>query len=277
MINLGKPGEAEAACRTVLREAPGLPEATALLGFIVARMRRLKEAESLLREAIAKRSDVPQWHFELCNVLRYDFRLDESLAEAREAVRLDPTSAQFRNGLAQIHFDRGEYDQGYNTILDALACDPEDPKSHLSLAHALLASGNFRAGWAEYEWRFRSKIFIKALPKPIRLYWNGMPLPGRRLVISTDQDFGDSFQFARYIPMAAARVGEVVVLPAAADPVTIPHSRRASLHHRSKTGGRPRRILLAGKPAICVWDRSFDNPDADPVPGRVAGPPCILA
>lgn len=212
MINQGKPGEAEAACRAVLREAPGLPEATALLGFIVARMRRLGEAESLLREAIAKRPDVPQWHFELRNVLRYDFRLDESLAEAREAVRLDPASAQFRNGLAQIHFDRGEYDQGYNTILDALACDPEHPESHLSLAHALLASGNFRAGWAEYEWRFRSKIFIKALPKPIRPYWNGMPLPGRRLVISTDQGFGDSFQFARYIPMAAARVGEVVVI-----------------------------------------------------------------
>jgi hypothetical protein len=212
MINQGKPLEAEAACRAVLHDAPGLPEATALLGFIVARLRRLREAEVLLRDAIAKRPDVPQWHFELRNVLRYAFRLDESLAEAREAVRLDPASAPFRNGLAQIHFDRGEYDQGYNAILDALARDPEHPESHLSLAHALLASGNFRAGWAEYEWRFRSKLFMKALPKPTRPYWNGMPLPGRRLVISTDQGFGDSFQFARYIPMAAARVGEVTVI-----------------------------------------------------------------
>jgi tetratricopeptide (TPR) repeat protein len=212
LVNQGRAPEAEAACRTILHEAPGLPEATALLGFIVARLRRLPEAESLLRAAIASRPDVPHWHFELRNVLRYDFRLDDSLAEAREAVRLDPGSAQFRNGLAQIHFDRGEYDQGYNTILDALARDPEHPESHLSLAHALLASGNFRAGWAEYEWRFRSKIFIKALPKPIRPYWNGMPLPGRRLVISTDQGYGDSFQFARYIPLAAARCGEVTVI-----------------------------------------------------------------
>jgi len=37
-------------------------------------------------------------------------------------------------------------------------------------------------------------------------------LPGRRLVISTDQGYGDSFQFARYIPMAAARCGEVTVI-----------------------------------------------------------------
>jgi cytochrome c-type biogenesis protein CcmH/NrfG len=212
MVNSGKGAEAEAACRTVLQEAPGLPDATALLGFIVARLRRFAEAESLLREAIAKRPDVPHWHFELRNILRRDFRLDESMTHAREAVRLDPASAQFRNGLAQIHFDRGEYDQGYNTILDALACDPEHPESHLSLAHALLASGNFRAGWAEYEWRFRSRIYSNALPKPIRPYWNGMPLPNRRLVISTDQGFGDSFQFARYIPMAATRCAEVVVI-----------------------------------------------------------------
>ena len=35
MVNQGKAPEAEAVCRTVLREAPGLPEATALLGFVV--------------------------------------------------------------------------------------------------------------------------------------------------------------------------------------------------------------------------------------------------
>ncbi|HEX2943685.1 MAG TPA: tetratricopeptide repeat protein [Rhodopila sp.] len=205
LVNAGRAREAEAVCRDVLAEAPGMPEATALLGCIVARMRRLQEAEALLRSAIAARPGVPHWHFELRNVLRYDFRLDESLAEAREAVRLDPDSAQFRNGLSQIHFDRGEYDQGYAAVLDALACDPEHAEAHLSLAHALLASGNFRAGWAEYEWRFRSKLYQSALPKPIRPHWNGMPLPGRRLVVSADQGFGDSFQFARYIPMAAAR------------------------------------------------------------------------
>jgi hypothetical protein len=212
MVNEGKGVEAEAECRAVLAEAPGLAEATALLGFIVARSRRSAEAEALLRAAIAKRADVPHWHFELRNVLRQDYRLDEALAEAKEAVRLDPGNAQFRNGLAQVYFDRGEYDQGYDSILAALARDPEHPESHLSLAHALLASGNFRAGWAEYEWRFRSKIFVRALPKPVRPYWNGMPLPGRRLVISTDQGYGDSFQFARYIPMAAARCGEVTVI-----------------------------------------------------------------
>jgi len=212
LVNTGKPREAEAACLAVLQDAPDMPEAMALLGCIIVRMRRLAEAEALLRQAIAKRPNVPQWHFELRNILRYDFRLDEALREAREAVRLAPQSAQMRNGLSQVHFDRGEYDLGYAAVLDGLACEPEHPESHLSLAHVMLASGNYRAGWIEYEWRFKSKIYENAIMKPVRPFWSGAPLPGRRLVISTDQGYGDSFQFARYIPMAAARCGGVTLL-----------------------------------------------------------------
>jgi tetratricopeptide (TPR) repeat protein len=189
-----------------------MPEAQALLGFIVARLHRLPEAESLLREAIAKRPDVPHWHFELRNILRYDFRLDEALKHAREAIRLDPKAAQFRNGLSQVCFDRGEYDLGYAAIMDALACDPEHPESHLSLAHALLALGLWRAGWAEYEWRFRSKLYGNAMVRPNRPIWSGAPLPGRTLAVSADQGFGDSFQFARYLPMAAARCGNLTLV-----------------------------------------------------------------
>ncbi len=211
-LNQGKTAEAEAECRAVLAESPDMPEAYALLGFVVARMRRLDEAEVFLRTAIARRPEVPHWHHELRNVLRYDFRLDESLAESKEAIRLDPGNAEFWNGLSQIHFDRGEYDLGYAAVLESLARNPEYPEAHLSLAHALLAAGEYRAGWAEYEWRFRSPIYQRALLKPIRPFWSGAPLPGRRLVISADQGYGDAFQFARYIPLAAARVGAVIIL-----------------------------------------------------------------
>jgi Flp pilus assembly protein TadD len=113
LINQAKAAQAEAACRAVLRDAPDMPAAMALLGFIVARLRRLAEAEQLLRQPLVLRPDVPHWHFELCNVLRYDFRLDEALAEAHEAARLDPSSAQFRNGLSQVHCDLGRSGQGY--------------------------------------------------------------------------------------------------------------------------------------------------------------------
>ena len=199
-------------CRGVLDAHPDMPEAAALLGFLAARQLRYDEAQALLESAIARRGTVPHWHFELRQIHRRAYRLDAALAAAREAVRLDPKSARFLNGLAQVHVDRGETEQAVDAILAALALAPADPESHLSLAHYLLSEGDYRAGLTEYEWRFRSPLYRNALPTITRPTWNGMQLPGRRILLAADQGYGDAFHFARYIPMVAERCAGIVVL-----------------------------------------------------------------
>ena len=41
--------------------------------------------------------------------------------------------------------------------------------------------------------------------------WNGMRIPGGRLLLVGDQGYGDTIQFARYIPIAAERCREVIL------------------------------------------------------------------
>jgi hypothetical protein len=41
--------------------------------------------------------------------------------------------------------------------------------------------------------------------------WNGMRIPNRRLLLVGDQGYGDTIQFARYIPMVAARCAELIL------------------------------------------------------------------
>ncbi len=41
--------------------------------------------------------------------------------------------------------------------------------------------------------------------------WDGVPFPGKTLYLTCDPGFGDNIQFARYVPMAAAR-GDRVIL-----------------------------------------------------------------
>src|ERR1019366_3285939 len=48
-------------------------------------------------------------------------------------------------------------------------------------------------------------------PRMIRPAWNGMMLPGKRLLLVADQGFGGAFHFSRYVPLAAARCAGVGV------------------------------------------------------------------
>jgi hypothetical protein len=211
VANAGNLRQAETECREIIAAAPAMPEATAVLGFIVARLERFDEARALLEDAISRRNDVPHWHLELRTLHRRAHRLDAALAAAREAVRLAQGDAKFLVGLAVIHVDRGENEAARAILLDALTVAPEDVEAHLALGHLLLAEGEYRAGWDEYEWRFRQPLFQKAWPRFPRPRWNGMRLRGR-LLVAAEQGFGDAFQFSRYLPMAAERCGGVVVL-----------------------------------------------------------------
>ena len=49
------------------------------------------------------------------------------------------------------------------------------------------------------------------MPAITSAHWNGMRIPGGRLLLVGDQGYGDTIQFARYIEMAAERVQEVIV------------------------------------------------------------------
>ena len=216
MANGGRLAEAEAACRAVIAAAPDMPEAVAVQGFLLGRLHRVEEARAHLEAAIAARGDVPHWHLELAQSYRRTLRLDDALARSREAVRLDPNDSRFHLGLARVLVDRGDNDAAREALLAALAVAPDDVEAHLAQAHLLLAEGEYRAAWEEYEWRFRAPRFQTAMPRFTAPVWNGMRLPGRRILVAADQGFGDAFQFCRYLPLVAERCAGVVVLCRAA-------------------------------------------------------------
>jgi hypothetical protein len=87
-----------------------------------------------------------------------------------------------------------------------IALKPDSPRAHLALAHALLMKGDYRSGWAEYEWRYRLKSTESLLPKLRQAQWNGMVLQDSTLMVICEQGYGDCFQYARYLKLAKARV-----------------------------------------------------------------------
>jgi hypothetical protein len=91
---------------------------------------------------------------------------------------------------------------------NAVALAPQNADVHCNYADALLAAGDFAAGWAEYEWRWQR---AHALRPGLGPAWRGADLAGRTILLHAEQGFGDTLQFARYAPFVAKRGGRVVL------------------------------------------------------------------
>lgn len=146
----------------------------------------------------------------LCRILRLCGRLDESRAAGERAVALGTLAEAFVD-LADTHTALGNSELAQELLEKAVARQPTLPRARLGLAHALLRKGDFRSGFVEYEWRYRLPATENLLPKFKQAQWNGMALKSSRLLIVADQGYGDSIQFARYLPMVRERANNVVM------------------------------------------------------------------
>jgi len=154
--------------------ARGDQNARGNLGEAYRKIGRVAEAEALQRAVLASDANDVGGHFSLAQTLRDSGYLDEALAEFDETLKLQP---------------------------DHLA-------AAWNRALLLLQLGRYAEGFAAYETRFkRPESPPRALSVP---RWQGEPLEGRTILIYDEQGFGDTLQFARFVPEVAARGGRVV-------------------------------------------------------------------
>ncbi len=202
--------EAIGICEDVLEAAPDHPPALALLGAVHGQRGAIETGIPLLERACARNGGVANWWLNLSGLYRMQCRMEEALTTARRAAQIQASAAALFN-LGKVHMDRGEHDQATTFFLAALARDPDHAEAHLGLGQVLLMSGQMKPGWIEYEWRNKTEQARGMLPRMGTPMWNGMALPKARILLVGDQGYGDTLQFARYIPAVAARCREVLL------------------------------------------------------------------
>jgi tetratricopeptide (TPR) repeat protein len=177
--------DAEAYSRTALALRPSDPDALNTLACVLLRTEALEEAEACCLKALAIRSDDAPTQVTLGNVLTARNRPRDAEASFRSALRSQPNSASARYNLSMLALMRGDYQEGlalYESRFDVM-------------------QGDFGIAPA-----------IRQLLKDGRR-WQGEPLGGRRLLVWTEQGFGDSLMMLRYLPLLEERgAGQVIVL-----------------------------------------------------------------
>jgi Flp pilus assembly protein TadD len=149
-----------------------------------------------------KADDVDAWSNK-GGVLRELGRLDEAATAMETALRLRPLLAPAHLNMALIRAGQGRFGEAMECSARAIAIKPDYAEAHYNLGMLHLLLGDMERGWREYQWRPTRKA---PTGRPI---WRGENLRGRTIGLFSEQGFGDTVQFARYVPMLEERGARV--------------------------------------------------------------------
>lgn len=186
---------------------PDYAEALSNIGIAYYERKDYQEALSCQQRAVALKPDFGKGHMNLGNALHALRRFDEALECYDRAVALMPDFADAWANLGTTLHHSGRYDEAIMALRRAIALDPKSANAHSGLGILLLMRGDLAEGWAEYEWRLQSTEVRQ--PYHPQRPWGGESLKGRHIYIHAEQGFGDTIQFARYVPLVAARGAKV--------------------------------------------------------------------
>lgn len=111
--------------RTALRAWPGLTQAWVDLGRALAIQGRLEEALANVRQAVELNPDSGSGHRYAAQILQLLARPDEAIPHARAALRLAPGAAQLRAELGTSLAMTGRFDEALGELREAVRLDPD--------------------------------------------------------------------------------------------------------------------------------------------------------
>jgi hypothetical protein len=135
-------------------------------------------------------------------------RAFEAVGPLLACTCLDPGDPIFWANAAAAVMAAGYPVAGAAAATRACALKPDFAAARYNLGMCQLMSGDLAQGFIGHEWRFEAGAVQRPpISAPI---WDGTDAPGKTLLVLAEQGLGDSLLFARYLPLARAKVGRVI-------------------------------------------------------------------
>ncbi|PHO12651.1 tetratricopeptide repeat protein [Malaciobacter marinus] len=185
------------------------PEYNELYSNIGACYNKLKQYEYAienLNKAIELNPNNAGAYTNLGNVYNkiHDYKKAASLHE--KSIVLEPNGVNAHSNLGTSYKNLGYTNKAIQSYKKAIQLDSNFENAHFDLATIYLSKNDFKNGWSEYEWRFKKEEMLSHIVNNKDIFSKPMlkkddNIEGKILLLHSEQGFGDSIQFIRFLPL----------------------------------------------------------------------------
>jgi tetratricopeptide (TPR) repeat protein len=211
LANTGALDEALQAAQRGLELEPDSAVSHGSIAVVYDKLGRDAEAVAEFERAAELNPRNADYYGHRATVLERMGKLEEAVEVYQQGAQAVPNDVRLFSNLSNILRRRRRYAESVRAAERAIRIFPGYSDAHGNRALSLLALGDYTNGFVEYEWRWRCDNFTTAPREFKRPMWDGSDPAGRTILIHTEQGYGDTFQFLRYVPMLADRGAKVIV------------------------------------------------------------------
>ncbi|AXH15252.1 hypothetical protein CRU99_05865 [Malaciobacter mytili] len=133
----------------------------------------------------------------------FDYKKAAKLHE--KSIELEPKGSNAYSNLGTSYKNLGYINKAIDSYKKAIELNPNFENAHFDLATIYLSKNDFKNGWSEYEWRFKKEEMLAHIFNNKDIFSQPMlrkedNIEGKTLLLHSEQGFGDSIQFIRFLP-----------------------------------------------------------------------------
>ncbi len=202
--------EAEDCFNKLIALTPDDVDAQVRLAYALTQQDKWEQATAVYETIAERQPDFAEIYGNLSFLYERQGRIAEAVAAAEKCVTLRPDHAEGHNNLGNALRSLHDLDAACAALERAITIRPEFPLATFNLATTRMLGGELAAGWNGFE--AREAIMPTPLPSFLQPRWRGESLAGKTLLVHADEGFGDTLQFARFLPAAQQASGARMIL-----------------------------------------------------------------
>ncbi|VVE67361.1 glycosyltransferase [Pandoraea captiosa] len=217
-LQAGRPMRAEALFEATVHQSPDVIGTLHTIGLTWARAGDNARALAWFERTAAKAPALWQAHFNKGRALGALGRFEDEIAAYRVAHAIAPQQPDPLVNLGVALREQHAFEESLKCLHEAVRLSPDHAGARTNRAQTNLLLGDFAHGWHDYEWRWQDGVQTRRFSDRL---WDGKaPLAGKTVFVYSEQGFGDTLQFVRFVPRLV-EMGATVVLSVQAPLVTL--------------------------------------------------------